>query len=276
MESSTIAGKILGTSQKVSYLADNLKFNIDLFFILDILFVAVLIYYAYIFLKETKAMTILYGMAILLVLAGIGKILDLTLLNWILKSVATGLIVAIPVVFQPELRTALERLGRSKFIGDIYSNKEESVKMIDAILNAAQTISHSKTGALIVIKRQTGLKEYIDNGISLDSEISSEMLRTLFFPKSPLHDGAVIVADGRIISARSILPVSSTDLNYDLGTRHKAGLGITEDTDAIAVIVSEETGSISMAINGKLEHKITLERLKNRLIANLRNYKKNA
>ncbi len=267
METGTITGKVLGASEKVSYLFDNLRFNANLFFLVDIILVAVILYWVYVFLKETKAMTILYGLIFILILAAIGKVLDLILLNWLLKSLMTALIVAIPVVFQPELRTALERLGRSRLIGELNLPKERTLKLIEDVISAVEHLSKTRTGALIVIKRQTGLKEYIDNGIPMNATVSSELLRSIFYPNSPLHDGAVIISGDKIISARSILPVSSAELNNDLGTRHKAGLGIAEDTDSISIIVSEEKGTISMAVNGKLEHKIEIERLKNRLMS---------
>jgi diadenylate cyclase len=200
----------------------------------------------------------------------LGRLFNLVLLNWILKNLMTALIVAIPIVFQPELRTALEKLGRTKFLGDLSFAKKDSGQVIDEIISAVYMFSKQKIGALIVLKRQTGLKEYVDNGIEVDATVSAELLSSMFFPKSPLHDGAAIIAGDKIISAGSTLPISMANLSSNFGTRHKAALGITEDSDAIAVVVSEETGGISMAVGGKLETKISEERLKNRLMSLMR------
>ena len=260
-----ISGKILGVSDSANYLFENLRLNSSPLLIVDILIVAILFYWAYVFLKETRAMRILYGLLFLLAFMALGKLLNLVLLNWLLKNLMTMLIVAIPIVFQPELRNALEKLGRSRFLGDLNLSKEGYGYLVGELVTAASSLSKQKIGALIVIARQTGLREYIDNGISMDATVSSSLLRSIFFPRSPLHDGAVIISGDKIISACSVLPVSQMSLSSSLGTRHKAGLGITEISDAIAIIVSEETGSISMAVGGKLEVRISEERLQNRL-----------
>lgn len=260
-----VTGKILGVSAKTGYFLENLQYHAKPILMIDILIVAILLYWVFIFLKETRAMRILYGLLFLLGLLAIGQLLNLILLNWILKSLMTMLIVAIPVVFQPELRSALERIGRTKFIGEGAFFKEDFTNIINEILTAIIIFSKQKTGALIVFKREVGLKEYIDNGIAIEAKISSEILMSIFFPKSPLHDGAVIIMGDKIVSAGSILPVSQTISNNKLGTRHKAAIGITENSDAVAVVVSEETGAISIAVGGKLDYKISEERLKNRL-----------
>ena len=264
-EMDSISGKILGASTQASYFFDNLKLNFSPLFILDIVIVAVLFYWVYIFLKETRAMRILYGLIILLLLMAMGKVLNLILLNWILKSIMAMLLVAIPVVFQPELRTALEKLGRTKFLGELAFTKHDSSQLINEILSAALILSEQKIGALIIFQRQTGLKEYIDNGVPLDAAVSAELLLSIFFPKAPLHDGAVIISGNKIVSASSVLPVSQVLLGGNLGTRHRAAIGITENSDAVALVVSEETGNISLAVSGKLEIKIGEDRLKNRL-----------
>lgn len=262
-----ISGKILGVTDKANYFYDNLRLNSSPLLILDILIVAILFYWVYIFLKETRAMRILYGLIFLLILMALGKLLNLILLNWLLKSLMTMLIVAIPVVFQPELRNALEKLGRSKLLGELSLGGEGFGGVIDEIVLAVTNLSTRKIGALIIIKKQTGLREYIDNGVPISAKVSAQLLQSIFFPKSPLHDGAVIISDDKIISACSILPVSNIALSSNLGTRHKAGIGITEISDAISIIVSEETGSISVAAGGKLESKLSEEKLRNRLLA---------
>lgn len=266
----TVTGKILGASTKSFYFFDNLKTVSGPLLILDILIVAVLFYWVYLFLRETRAMRILYGLFLLLALMALGRLFNLVLLNWILQYLMTMLVVAIPVVFQPELRTALEKLGRTKFWSELSLSKEKDMRIIDEIVKAANVLSEKRIGGLMVIQRQTGLREYIENGTGIDAAVSGELLLSIFFPKSPLHDGAVIISRGKIISARSVLPVSGLQISPDLGTRHKAGIGVTENSDAISIIVSEQTGSVSMAVGGKLERRISDDRLRNRLIGLLR------
>jgi diadenylate cyclase len=270
-----ISGKILGVSESANYLYENLRLNSSPLLLIDILIVAVLFYWVYIFLKETRAMRILYGLLLLLALMALGKLLNLILLNWLLKNLMTMLIVAIPIVFQPELRNALEKLGRSTFLHDMNMDKDGYGYVVNEIVTAVSMLSKQKIGALIVVARQTGLREYIDNGVPLDAKVSSTLLRSIFFPRSPLHDGAVIISGNKIISACSILPVSGQSLSINMGTRHKAGVGISEISDAIAIIVSEETGAISMSIGGKLDTKISEERLQNRLSSIFRQKNKN-
>lgn len=263
-----LAGKILGVSEKASYFLEGLRVNLSPLFFLDIAIVAVLFYWIFIFLKETRAMRILYGFLFLVGLLALGSLLNLVLLNWILKNLMTMLVVAIPIVFQPELRTVLEKVGRSGFLPEkVFSRSNEA---IDEIVTAARKFSDQRIGALIVFQRQTGLREYIENGVMIDAKVKSVVLLSIFFPRSPLHDGAVIVSGDRIISARSTLPVSESLTNPDLGMRHKSAAGITEISDAIAVVVSEETGTVSLAVGGKLERRISDERLRNRLISLLR------
>lgn len=269
-----IAGKVLGTAEKTNYFLENLKIESSPIFILDIIIVSVLFYWVYIFLRETRAMRILYGLIFLLLFMAIGKLFNLVLLNWILKSLMTMLIVAIPVVFQPELRTALEKLGRTKLLGELAFSKIENIEAVSEIIEAVTFFTAKKIGALIVIKRQIGLREYIDNGCRIDAKLSAKMLASIFFPKSPLHDGAAIISQNKIIAAGSILPVSQSELNESLGTRHKAGVGLSEVSDAIVVIVSEETGNISLAVGGRLETKLSAERLKNRLLYLMKQEKK--
>lgn len=266
----SLSGKILGATDQASYFLGDLKLNFNPLVVVDILIVTILFYWVYIFLKETRAMRILYGIVFIAALMILGRILNLVLLNWILRSFTTALIVAIPIVFQPELRTALEKLGRTKFLGELAFSKESSASTIENILSAVAKLSTQKIGALIVVRRQTGLRDYIENGVRIYADLTTELLLSIFFPKSPLHDGAVIIEKDKIVSAGSILPVSQQPLSQNFGTRHKAGLGITEDSDAISIIVSEETGNVSIAVAGKLETRISEERLKNRLVGLLR------
>lgn len=266
-------GKTLGVSDQTSYLLTNFKTVSVPLLVLDVLIVAVLFYWVYLFLRETRAIRILYGLFLLLILVAIGRLFNLILLNWLLQYLTTVLIVAIPVVFQPELRTALEKLGRAKFVGDLYPTKERSINMIDEVVAASMSLSKSKIGGLIVIQRQTGLREYIENGAAVNATVSRDMLLSIFFPKSPLHDGAAIIAGNRIVAARCILPVSTVPISSSLGTRHKSGVGVTENSDAVAIIISEETGTISISVGGKMERRINEERLRNRLVGLLRQKK---
>lgn len=258
-------GAVLGASQKAVNLIDSIRPFLSWSLIIDIVIVSTIFYWIFLFLRETRAMRILYGLLLLLILMAIGHVFNLILLNWMLKYSMTMLVVAIPVVFQPELRAALERLGRTKFLGELAFTKEKSSQVIDEIVEAAMSFSKQKTGCLIVIQRQTGLREYIETGVRLNALISRSLLSSIFYPKSPLHDGAAIIFGNKILSAQSILPVSNAILSSNLGTRHRAGLGITENSDAISIIVSEETGTVSMAVGGKLERRISEDRLKTRL-----------
>jgi len=260
----SIAGKVLGVSDKSLYLFDNIKAVSWPLVVLDIAIVSILFYWGYLFLRETRAMRILYGLLLLVVLMAAGRLFNLILLNWILRYLMTMLVVAIPVVFQPELRSFLEKLGRPKFLKELSSYKDQKSRLIDETVDAILYLSRQKVGGLIVFQRQTGLREYIEKGIELEAKVSKDLITSIFTPKSPLHDGAVIVAGDKIVSAKSILPVAEIQ-NSELGTRHRAGIGISETSDAVCVIVSEETGSISLAVGGKIEKRISEEKLRNRL-----------
>jgi diadenylate cyclase len=266
-------GQVLGVFDKASYFWDSLSMSITPFVVLDVLIVAVFIYWIYIFLKETRAMRILYGFLFLGVLALVGRFLNLILLNWILKYLMTMLVVAIPIVFQPELRTVLERLGRAKFISDLASLSRYNLsKLINELVTAAEVLSDQKIGALMVIQRKTALGEYISSGVTVEAKVSAELLLSIFFPKSPLHDGAAIIAGDEIIAAGCTLPINDSPLeNVGLGTRHKAALTLSGQSDAIIIVISEETGSISLAIDGHLERRISSETLRQHLSKHFRN-----
>lgn len=265
----TLSGKVLGIAEKSSSFLDSLKASTTPMLILDILIVATLFYWGYLFLSQTRAMRILYGLLFLVAIAAIGSLFNLILLNWILKYLMAMLVVAIPVVFQPELRAALEKLGRARILTDFFLSGEHS-KAVEEITQAVEILSKQKIGALIVLQRQSGLREYIENGTEINAKIDKNILLSIFFPKSPLHDGAVIIAGDTIVSARSILPVTDASISPELGTRHKAAIGVTEDSDAVGIVVSEETGAVSLAVGGKLERRISSERLTNRLNGLLR------
>lgn len=267
----TMSGEVLSVTTKASYFFENLHATSWPLIILDVLIVTVLFYWGYVFLRETRAMRILYGLFFLLALMLIGRLMNLVLLNWILQYIMAMLVVAIPIVFQPELRNALERLGRTRFIKDF--GKGTQFNVVNEVLSAVDLLSKQKIGALIVFQRKTGLREYIERGADLDATVSAELLLSIFFPKSPLHDGAVIISGSKIVSASVTLPVSDFETTSKMGTRHRAGLGITENSDAVAIIVSEETGNISLASEGEIERRIGSEKLENRLRALLRSRK---
>ena len=243
---------------------------------LDIIATSVLVYYLLLLIRGTRAVQILTGVLVLLVLLGIANLLHLLLLGTILQVIVLGAAVTLPIVFQPELRRALEQLGRGGFfrVGnepDATTPRAES-KTLATVASAAFLLSRSKLGALIVIEQQTGLKEFAESGTTLDAVLSAELLLSIFSPRSPLHDGAVIVKDKSIEAAGCFLPLAEQLLSQRrLGTRHRAALGVSEQTDAVVVVVSEESGAICIARHGALSRPIEDEtRLFRMLLASTR------
>ena len=238
--------------------------------ILDIVLVAILIYQFLMLVRGTRAAPMLIGVATLGLVFYVSRIGELPTLNWLLSTLVPYVVFALIVVFQSEIRHALANLGSrislmraSSSVADVY----------DDIVLAANLFSQTQTGALIVIEREIGLRTYIESGVALDARLSYDLLATVFRPSAPLHDGAVIVQRDRIAAAACFLPLSMNPvLSIQLGTRHRAGIGITEETDAVAVIVSEETGTISVAVGGTIERELTVERLRERLSHLLRRY----
>jgi uncharacterized protein (TIGR00159 family) len=248
------------------------------FAILDILIVAALCYWLLGVIRGTRAVQLLRGVGILLALAiFVGTVArdQLTTLSWLLSTIiAPTLIVGVPVLFQPELRRALETLGRSS---ELLSrplaglNRSELVDTINTIARAAQQLSQQNIGALMVIERSSQLQEYADRGVLLDSRISTPLLLNIFYPNSPLHDMAVIVRGNRILAANVVLPLSEDVIGpRRYGTRHRAAKGISEQSDALAVVVSEETGAISLVQDGRLVSYLTEARLRTMLADLLR------
>ena len=221
--------------------------------IADILVVAVIIYKLLMLTRDTRGSAVLKGMLLLLVLVGVSSLVGLTALNWLLTSVINNGPIVLVILFQPEIRKALEQIGRGARID---MRRDEGVKdadkLIDEIIRCLLNLSRRRVGALIVFEGKTGLKDIIENGIQLDSRISAGLLENIFEPNTPLHDGAVVIRGDRIMSAASFLSLTDASISHDLGTRHRAGLGVSETTDATVLIVSEETGIISMARSGKL------------------------
>jgi len=261
---------VLAISDKAGSFFGSLGIKPWPYILLDIVVVAVLIYWGYLLLRQTRAMRIVYGLVFLVIIMLLARLLDLVLLNWILKYLTTMLVVAIPVVFQPELRNALEKLGRSGFITDL-NRSDSQADTLDQITAAVRQMSSQKIGALIILQRKTGLRDYFERGIQLSAKVSNELLCSIFFPKSPLHDGATVIIGNKIIAASVMLPATERELSSKLGSRHRAGVGITENSDAVAIMVSEETGAVSLAVGGEIERRISEDRLKNRLVALMRN-----
>jgi diadenylate cyclase len=238
--------------------------------IIDILLVAVIIYEFLAIIKGTRAALMLIGVGALALAFYFSRLGELTTLNWLISTLLPYTVFALIVVFAGEIRQALARLGRKLTFSRAAASEADAY---DDIVLAANLFSQNQTGALIIIEREIGLRTYIESGVPLDAHISYDLLATIFRPSAPLHDGAVIVQRGRIAAAACFLPLSMNPvLSTQLGTRHRAGIGVTEETDAIAVIVSEETGAISLAIGGKIERDLTVEQLRERLGGLLRRY----
>lgn len=237
---------------------------------LDILLVALLIYQVLVMIRGTRAAPMLAGLVVVAVIFYLARIGELTTLNWVVSRVLPYVVFALIVVFQSEIRHVLADLGRRlSFLGGADAGSDA----YDDIVLAANLFSQHQTGALVVIERRIGLRTHIESGVPLDARLSYDLLATIFRPSAPLHDGAVIVQKDRIAAAACFLPLSMNPLlSTQLGTRHRAGIGITEETDAIAVIVSEETGAISLALGGKIERDLTVEQLRERLGSELRRY----
>jgi diadenylate cyclase len=248
---------------ELGWVIDNLTPNA----IIDILLVGLLFFGLSFFIRGTQGVALLRGVIFVLVgMIIVSSMFQLTALSWLLNNSLLVLLVAIPVIFQPELRRGLERLGRA---GSLLNGRQPAesrrAKVIDDICQAAERLSERRHGALIVLERNSSLEEYVRTGITLDSEVSPQLLLTIFWPKTELHDGAAIVdAEGRIASAACVLPLSATRNlpNRKLGTRHRAALGMSEVSDAICVVVSEETGRISITDGGRMIPRLDAKRLK--------------
>ncbi len=240
--------------------------NMSVFDVLDILIIGFIIYKAFRFLQENRGGQLVKGLFLLLFIYAFSVWFNLVTVNWLLSKVVDWLVIALAIIFQPELRRMLERLGRSKLgrFGRTHEENEEDVKRcIDSICVAAKNMQEQKIGALIVFERTTQLGDIINTGTTINADTSSQMVGNIFFPKSPLHDGALIVRDGKLCAAGCILPLTANEnLSSQLGTRHRAAIGLTEVSDAVVLVVSEENGMISLAQNGKIERGYTQIRLR--------------
>src|SRR5262250_2327754 len=232
--------------------------------LLDILIVAFLIYHILLFIRGTRAVQMVVGLALIIVFYYFARWVELETVTWMLTNVLPYFVFAIIVIFQHEIRRALARFGQTPLFAGFSSIHRN--EFYDEIILAVTTLASNQTGALIVIERDIGLKTYIESGIALDAALSYDLLVTIFNPAVPLHDGAVIVQNGRIAAAACFLPLTvKPRLSKELGTRHRAAIGVTEETDAVAIIVSEETGAISFAHDGEMERYLDPETLRQRV-----------
>ncbi|MBD3270819.1 TIGR00159 family protein [Candidatus Peregrinibacteria bacterium] len=256
-----LAGLIINVGGFASDFWQNLAYsNVSIWMVLlDILLVSMIIYYLFSLLKGSRSISILLGLIFILIVFSISKALNLLTLGWLLDRALTVLLVAIPVIFQPELRMTLEKLGNRPFFN--FSKTARVDYLINELVETTDYLSKYKIGALIVIKNVTPLKEYIETGTVLNADISKHLLISIFQNKSPLHDGAVIIENDKIVSAGSTLPTTFTDKNKAYGTRHKAAIALSEQTDAYVIVISEERGFISFAKDGKLEYNLDLATL---------------
>ncbi len=236
--------------------------------LIDISIVSFILYKGILLIEGTRAVQLVKGLFVIVLFSFYSNFLGLRTINWLLGRLELVIAVALPVVFQPELRRALEQLGKGKMFARSVSvlGAEDMAHLINQVTHAVMELSEEKTGALIVVEREVGINDYIDTGVKLDAMVSSELLVNLFVENTPLHDGAVIIRGDRVIAAGCFLPLSDNPyLSSKLGTRHRASLGISEVSDAVTVVVSEETGTISLSQGGKLTRYLDEQSLKKQL-----------
>ena len=247
--------------------------NVEFSDIAEILIIAFFLYHIILWMKTSRAWTLLKGILVIIIFALIAYLCKFTTILWIVGKTINVALIAVVVIFQPELRKALEQLGNKRYLAgllqfDDLKDKKEifSDRTIDELVKASYEMAKHKTGALIVIEQEINLQDYINTGIDIDAFVSNQLLINIFEHNTPLHDGAVIIRGNRIVSATCYLPLSDNmDLSKELGTRHRAGAGISEATDAFVIIVSEETGKVSIAHNGQLVRNVDGEYLRNKL-----------
>ena len=232
--------------------------------IVDILIVAVILYELLMLTRQTRGSAVLKGLVLLLVVTWISDLLGLTALNWLLMSIIQNGALVLVILFQPELRKVLEQIGRSAKLDHSKANtNDDSTRIIDEIIHCLTNLSRRRVGALIVFEQKTGLKDVIETGTTIDATISAPLLENIFEPNTPLHDGAVVIRDKRVMAGACILTLTEgRGISRELGTRHRAAIGVSETTDAIVLIVSEETGIISMARGGKLTRHLDAKSLR--------------
>jgi len=228
---------------------------------LDILLVALILYRVLLIIKGTKAAQMLIGLGVLFIALLFSEYLGLYTIDWIIQSLWAQIVLALIILFQPEIRKTLAQMGEARFFSTFTSAEE--LRSIEEIVKASVALANRKMGALIVIEKETNLNDFIEMGSQLDAKVSRELLLSIFHPTSPIHDGAVIIRSNRVIAAGCFLPlILSSDISKTLGTRHRAGIGLTEETDAVVIIISEETGSISTSFKSKLHKNMDMGTLR--------------
>ena len=239
--------------------------------VIDIAIVSYLFYKMLTIIRQTRAVQLLKGILVLLIVAFISNLLHLQTLSWLLAQLQTMLIVALPIIFQPELRKALERLGQGSIFGRVAMDQETFERMVNEIVRAVRILSKNQIGALLVLERETGLSDYADTGVIINADISCEMLENLFFPKAALHDGATIIRGNKVYAAGCFLPLSENPtISKSLGTRHRAALGLSEVSDAFIIVVSEESGVVSVMEEAKMTRYLNDDTLRNMLMERFR------
>jgi diadenylate cyclase len=255
------------TFTTVVHIIQNIRF-VD---ILDILVLSVMLYFLFRFIRDKRAGKLAVGLVFMLAFVVFSEIIGMRTMQYIFQNLFQVGIISIVIIFQPEFRSLLEKVGANpikglKNIGEV--KREDSLRLsIREISTAVAEMSATKTGALIAYERETLLGDIISTGVKLDAQVNSFLVRNIFFNKAPLHDGAMIISDARIRAAGCLLPLSAQrDINKDLGTRHRAAIGLSENSDAVVIVVSEETGTVSIAVNGNLSRGYTTETLKDKLV----------
>ena len=234
----------------------------------DIALVAFIIYWIILLIKGTRAVQMLLGLAVIMTVYVVAQLTGLYTLQWLLDNFLTSIVLIVVVIFQNDIRRALMHVGRNPFFAD--GSYREDTKIIDELVTAAVALASKKIGALVVIERETGLKSFLEIGVEIDAKISADLITAIFLPRSPIHDGALILQHGRLKKAGCFLPLSQNpDISKNLGTRHRAAIGLTEVVDAVVVVVSEETGKISAVVGGRITRDLdskSLRRILNRLL----------
>jgi diadenylate cyclase len=228
---------------------------------IEILILSVLIYYSIMFIRGTRTLAVLRGALLLALMYAIAKSFEYTTITMLFEKLGPVVLIALVILFAPEMRRALTVIGKQSFISKMIGSKSA----IESIREAIRTLVNRQIGALIAIERTVGLRGYTHSGIVLDAEVSAPVLLNIFFPRSPLHDGGVIIENGRILAAACIFPLSTSPLSHIMGTRHRAALGLSEETDALVICISEETGKISLFENGKWDEGVSVAEVSRRL-----------
>jgi uncharacterized protein (TIGR00159 family) len=243
----------------------NFRWLLDL---LDILLVAFIIYRIILLIKGTRAVQMLVGLAVILIVYVGSQVGGLYTLHWLLENFLSSIILVIIVIFQSDIRRALIHVGRNPFFADL-SYKEET-EVIEELVKASVSMANKRIGALVVIERETGLKDFLEVGVEIDAKVSSDLITSIFVPFSPIHDGALVIQQGRLKRAGCFLPISQNpEISKTLGTRHRAAIGLTELVDAVSIVVSEETGKISVVVGGRITRDLdstSLKRVLSRLL----------